>query len=58
VKRTVLFLAAAAAVSCGVFRHQAPSGQPPLAAMDLTALRTDFNRAADRTRLILLLSPT
>jgi hypothetical protein len=58
VKRTLLFLVAAATVSCGVFHHQAPSGQPALAAMDLSALRTDFNRAADGTRLILLLSPT
>lgn len=35
-----------------------PFGQPALAAMDLAALRADFNRAADRTRLIVLLSPT
>jgi len=26
--------------------------------MDLAALRADFNRDADRTRIILLLSPT
>jgi len=26
--------------------------------MDLAALRADFNRAADRARLIVLLSPT
>jgi hypothetical protein len=62
VKRTLLFLLAAAvlaaAVWYGFFGHQTPSGQPALAAMDLAALRADFNRAADRTRLIVLLSPT
>ena len=35
-----------------------PAGQPPLAAMDLAALKADFNRAADQTRVIVLLSPT
>jgi hypothetical protein len=48
----------AAAIWYGYFSHQAPSGQPPLATMDLAALRADFNRAADRPRLIVLLSPT
>ena len=61
-KRLLLLLVPAAvlasAVSCGFIGHQAPSGQPPLAAMDLAALRADFNRAADRVRLIVLLSPT
>ena len=41
-------------------RH-VPPGQPPLgilSASSLEALRTDFNRNADRTRVILLLSPT
>ena len=50
--------AAAAAIWFGVLSHKVPSGQPPLGVMDLTALRTDFNHAADRPRLILLLSPT
>jgi hypothetical protein len=45
-----IFLAACA--------HNAPPGQPPMAAMDLAALRADFNAAAVRPRLILLLSPT
>jgi hypothetical protein len=58
VKRTLLFLFLAAAVSCRFLSHEAPSGQPALAAMDLAALRADFNRTADRARLILLLSPT
>jgi hypothetical protein len=35
-----------------------PAGQPPLAAMDVAALRVEFNRAAGQTRVILLLSPT
>ena len=48
----------AAAVWYGIFSHHAPRGQPPMAAVDLVSLRADFNRAADRPRLILLLSPT
>jgi hypothetical protein len=62
VKRTRLFLAPAvvlaAAVGCGFLGHQTPSGQAALAAMDVAALRADFNGAADGTRLIVLLSPT
>jgi len=62
VKRLLLFLVPAAvlaaAVWYGYFGHQPPAGQPALATMDLAALRADFNRAADRTRLIVLLSPT
>jgi hypothetical protein len=62
VKRTLLILipagALAAAAWYGVFNHQAPSGQPALADMELAALRADFNRAADHPRLIVLLSPT
>ena len=61
-KRTLLLLVPAAlavtAVWYGFLSHKVPSGQPPLAVMDLASLRTDFNRAADRPRLILLLSPT
>jgi hypothetical protein len=62
VKRTLFFLLPSAvlgaAIWFGIFNHATPSGQPALAAMDLAALRNDFNRAADRTRLIVLLSPT
>jgi hypothetical protein len=58
VKRALLFLFLATAVSCRFLSHEAPSGQPALAAMDLVKLRADFNRASDRTRLIVLLSPT
>lgn len=39
----------------------APAGQPPLATLDATslqALRADFNRDANLTRVIVLLSPT
>ena len=41
-------------------RHVPPGQQPLgiLSASSLEALRTDFNRNADRTRVILLLSPT
>ena len=40
---------------------QAPAGQPPLVTIDaaaLEALRADFNRYANETRLIVLLAPT
>ena len=61
-KRLLLFLVPAAvlaaAVGCGFLGNQTPSGQAALAAMDVAALRADFNGAADGTRLIVLLSPT
>ncbi len=41
--------------------HNAPAGQPPLAYLDaasLAALKADFNRDADKTRVIALLAPT
>ncbi len=41
--------------------RRVPEGQSPLgllSASSLEALRADFNRDADRTRIILLLSPT
>ena len=61
-KRTLLFLVPAAVLAAalwyGFLGHRAPSGQPALASMDLTALRADFNRAADSTRLIVLFSPS
>ena len=40
---------------------EAPPGQPPLVTIDATALeelRVEFNRNANETRLIVLLSPT
>jgi hypothetical protein len=39
----------------------APAGQPPLVTIDAAALesfRADFNRYANETRVIVLLSPT
>jgi hypothetical protein len=41
--------------------RRVPDGQPPLATLSastLETLRADFNRDAERTRIILLLSPT
>jgi hypothetical protein len=38
-----------------------PAGQPPLATIDhasIHSLRSDFNRASDSMRIIVLLSPT
>ena len=61
-KHRLLFLIPAVVVAAAAWyaidAHKVPPGQPALAAMDLTALRADFNRAADRARLIVLLSPT
>ena len=40
---------------------EVPAGQPPLVTIDggtLEGLKADFNRTANDTRLILLLSPT
>jgi hypothetical protein len=51
-------LVLAAALWYGLASSRTPQGQPPLAAMDLSALRTEFNRDAGVTRVILLLSPT
>jgi len=61
VKRTLIVIAAIVLAAAGWYLlsgHQAPVGQPPLAAMDLAELRAEFNRASDRPRLIVLLSPT
>jgi hypothetical protein len=61
-RRTLPFAIAAvvlaAALGYAIFAHQSPDGQPPLAVMDLAGLKADFNRASDRTRVIVLLSPT
>jgi hypothetical protein len=60
-RRLVLIVPAlvlALAVWFGLSTHRAPTGQPPLAVMDLEQLRADFNRSADSTRVIVLLSPT
>jgi hypothetical protein len=61
-RRSLLFAApavvVAAAIGYSLFFHQVPAGQPPLADMNLAAFRENFNRAANQTRLIVLLSPT
>jgi hypothetical protein len=41
--------------------QRVPDGQPPLATLDansLAGLQAEFNRTADRTRIIVLLAPT
>jgi hypothetical protein len=41
--------------------RRVPDGQPPLVTLDassLAGLQAEFNQAADRTRLIVLLAPT
>ena len=41
--------------------HHVPAGQPALVTLDagsIDAVRQDFNRAANETRIIVLLSPT
>jgi hypothetical protein len=61
-RRTVLFVIAAVvlagALAYGLFAHRSPDGQPPLAEMDLAAFKAEFNHASNRTRVIVLLSPT
>ena len=53
--------AAAAMLYLGVAQSATPSGQPPLSRLksgDLSPLRETFNAAADRSRLLVMLSPT
>jgi hypothetical protein len=61
-RRTSLFvvsaLVLAGALAYSLFAHRSPEGQPPLVEMNLATFKADFNRASNRTRLILLLSPT
>ena len=65
-RRTIVWLAlvllAAAALAFLRFGGgDVPAGQPPLATLDaasLGTLRDDFNRAAGKVRIIVLLSPT
>ena len=57
----LLTLIAAAAAWYRLAPGHAPPGQVPLVTLDAAALATlkaDFNRSADETRVILLLSPT
>lgn len=58
---SVLALGLVVANRAGVFSHDAPAGQPPLAEMDarsLEALKAEFNQASTEYRVIALLSPT
>ena len=60
-KRTFIVIAVILLVAAAWYLlsgHQAPSGQPALANMDLGEFRAEFNRTSDRPRLIVLLSPT
>ncbi len=48
-------------VAAMLFGHvpaSAPAGQPAVAALQLDSFRQAFNAAADRTRVVVLLSPT
>ena len=65
-RRRVLILAPLVVISLaiawyGLVGRHAPAGQPALATLDgtsLATLRSDFNRDADKIRVIVLLSPT
>jgi hypothetical protein len=57
----LVVLIAAAAAWYRFAPGEVPRGQPPLVTIDAAALegvRAEFNRSADETRLIVLLSPT
>ncbi len=47
-----------AAMLFGYVPASAPAGQPAVAALQLDSFRQAFNAAADRTRVVVLLSPT
>jgi hypothetical protein len=53
----MLFPQTVAGILADRFSYDAPPTQPPLADMNDT-FQAQFNRASDRTRIILLLSPT
>jgi len=66
-RRSLLLLVVIVGVLAGGFtwhlksERVTPAGQPPLAtlsAASLETLRTDFNRHADKVRIVVLLSPT
>ncbi len=57
----VVIALAGAAAAWRFAPSEVPPGQPPLAKLDaasLDTLRSDFNRHADATRAVILLSPT
>lgn len=48
-------------VRYGIYGHDVPAGQPGLVELtsnSLDTLKADFNGAADKVRIVLLLSPT
>ena len=65
-RRFTIFVGVCAALAAAMLWYlygprTVPPGQPPLARLNtagLETMRADFNRDADRTRIILLLSPT
>jgi hypothetical protein len=61
-KYALLFAAVAVALFIGwYFWGSRPPGQPPLTSLtpsNLDQFKSEFNEAGDRSRLVLLLSPT
>lgn len=65
-RRVPILLAGCAALAAAVLwyvyaERKVPAGQQPLTVLSasrLEVLRTEFNRDGDKTRIILLLSPT
>ena len=58
---SIVFLGLLAFAYTNLNSHKTPAGQVPLSDLttqNLEAFRTQFNAAKDRTRIILLLSPT
>jgi hypothetical protein len=54
----VLVLAAAGYLWLQFGTRTVPEGQQPLTTLDLASFREEFNRAAEATRVVVLLSPT
>ena len=54
----IIFPQTVAGILADRFSYDAPPGQAPSGDLELGDLRAQFNAAADRTRIILLLSPT
>ena len=61
VLNVTVLLCSTGLVAAMLFGHvpaSAPAGQPTVAALQLDSFRQSFNAAADRTRVVVLLSPT
>lgn len=64
--KRLLLVIALIVLALGLFafyalRHEVPKGQQPLAMLNastIEGLKAEFNASADRSRLIVLLSPT